>query len=271
MTMEQPRDVVSASPISAPEFNPNERAPGEPTRVFLVDDDDDFREAVGAELSEHGYTIANFGDGEGLLRFIADGNTADVIVLDWRLRTTTGIDLLPQLRRRGVNVPVIFLTGIATPEHEQLALDHGALDFVDKSRGVPILARRIALILESHRARTVAKLPTDELVRGDLVLRPSVSRASWKGTDVGLTVTEFNIVHKLAADDGDFVTYRTIYDCVHWRGFVAGSGDEGFRTNVRSSIKRIRAKFVAIDSEFAEIENFPAFGYRWRSRPTVGS
>ena len=46
---------------------------------------------------------------------------------------------------------------------------------------------------------------------------------------------------------------------------VAGNGSEGYRTNVRSSMKRIRNKFRAIDANFAEIENFPAFGYRWLS------
>jgi two-component system response regulator ChvI len=61
------------------------------------------------------------------------------------------------------------------------------------------------------------------------------------------------------------VTYRAIYDCVHHAGFIAGSGEDGFRTNVRSSIKRIRIKFRTMDAEFSEIENFPAFGYRWRT------
>jgi len=51
---------------------------------------------------------------------------------------------------------------------------------------------------------------------------------------------------------------------VHSAGFIAGSGEDGYRTNVRSSMKRIRNKFRAIDDAFNEIENFPAFGYRWQ-------
>jgi two-component system response regulator ChvI len=82
-----------------------------------------------------------------------------------------------------------------------------------------------------------------------------------------LTVTEFNIVHLLASRAGEYVTYRAIYDCVHSVGFVAGSGEDGYRTNVRSSIKRIRNKFSAIDDQFGEIGNFPAFGYCWGSAP----
>jgi two-component system response regulator ChvI len=50
---------------------------------------------------------------------------------------------------------------------------------------------------------------------------------------------------------------------VHRTGFIAGSGEDGFRANVRSSVKRIRNKFRSIDADFSEIENFPAFGYSW--------
>jgi two-component system response regulator ChvI len=99
------------------------------------------------------------------------------------------------------------------------------------------------------------------------VLRPKVSRAYWDDIDVMLTVTEFNIVHCLVTSASEYVTYRSIYDCVHRIGFVGGCGDDGYRTNVRSSIKRIRNKFRAIDAAFSQIENFPAFGYRWRGAP----
>ena len=77
-------------------------------------------------------------------------------------------------------------------------------------------------------------------------------------------MTEYNIVEFMVSRAGDHVTYRAIYGCVHCAGFVAGSGDEGYRTNVRSTVKRIRNKFRALDADFSEIQNFAAFGYRWR-------
>ena len=89
-------------------------------------------------------------------------------------------------------------------------------------------------------------------------------RATWKRADLDLTLTEFNIVYLLASRSGEYVTYRAVYDCVHGVGFVAGSGENGFRANVRSSIKRIRIKFRAVDHRFHEIENFAAVGYCWR-------
>ena len=42
------------------------------------------------------------------------------------------------------------------------------------------------------------------------------------------------------------------------------SAADGFLVNVRSAMKRIRKKFLALDPAFAEIENFAAVGYAWR-------
>ena len=50
----------------------------------------------------------------------------------------------------------------------------------------------------------------------------------------------------LAASVGEHATYRALYDCVHRAGFIAGAGDNGFRTNVRSAMRRIRDKFREI-------------------------
>ena len=233
-----------------------------PIRLIFVDDDDDYREVMCAELTEHGFVIDSFPDGASMLDFMAGGASADVIVLDWSLPALSGIDLLPKLRRRGVVVPVVFLTGRSSPAHENMAFDRGALDFVDKTRGVSILAKRLRLIVES--AKRPAAMETGEVLHcGRLMLKPHVSRAYWDEVDVNLTLTEFNIVRLLASSVGEHVTYRAVYDCMHYEGFIAGSGEDGYRTNVRSSIKRIRNKFRAIDPDFGEIENFPSFGYRW--------
>jgi two-component system response regulator ChvI len=79
-----------------------------------------------------------------------------------------------------------------------------------------------------------------------------------------LTLNEFRIVDLLAGRPGRDVRYRELYDQVHGAGFIAGSGEEGYRGNVRTLIKRIRQKFRALDTSFEAIENYPGFGYRWR-------
>ncbi len=250
------KENVVAWPSSNPVPRPKAAGDGEePIRLIFVDDDDDYREAAAAELVDLGFLVETFADGASMLASVADGIVADVIVLDWSLPTMSGIDLLPRLRREGILLPVVFLTGRSSPSHENLAFDRGALDFVDKSRGVPILAKRIRVIVES--SKRPAELEVDETLHcGRLMLKPRVSRAFWDTVDVNLTLTEFNIVRLLASS-------VAVYDCMHHVGFIAGSGEHGYRTNVRSSIKRIRNKFRLVDPEFAEIENYPSFGYRW--------
>lgn len=235
----------------------------ERVRIALVDDDDDFRDAASIALADLGFDVAPFADGPSLLSYFDEGHLADVVVLDWRLPQYEGIDLLPRLQRRGILLPVIFLTGVPSAQYESIALERGALDFIDKDRGTEILAKRIRLILQACR-RPPDQPPEQYTTCGSLMLRPQVSRAFWNDADVQLTVTEFRIVQLLVANVGEFVSYRAIYDCVHCAGFVAGNGDDGFRTNVRSSMKRIRNKFKLFDENFAAIENFAAFGYRWR-------
>jgi two-component system response regulator ChvI len=156
---------------------------------------------------------------------------------------------------------VVILTGMPETTYESAALDCGAEDFIDKSRGLDIVAKRVRRILGTP---TISPSPQDVEIRsGKLLLRVDASRAYWDGIDLNLTVTEFNIVHLMVTNTDKHVTYRAIYDCVHHPGFVAGSGDDGYRTNVRSAIKRIRNKFRALDEQFCQIENFSAFGYRW--------
>ncbi len=228
-------------------------------RVLFVEDDEDFRESLANELLEHGFSVRGFGDAVSLTDVIDEIIDADLILLDWGLPRTSGIDLLTQLRRRGVNLPVVFLTGRPLVAHENLALERGALDFINKSRGIDILVRRLKLVARS----TVALEAQKQYVYGKLTLRPDISRAYWNGTDMNFTVGEYNIVHFLASNVGRYVTYRAIYDRMHYVGFIAGTGDDGYRANVRSAIKRIRNKFRELDPDFAEIHNFTAFGYCW--------
>ena len=149
---------------------------------------------------------------------------------------------------------------------QNLAFETGAVDFIDKARGVEILARRLRRPLKAPKSAAPPP-PASLEVCGKLVLNPNVGRAYWNDLDVGLTLGEYNIVHHLASNAGRWVTYRAIYDQVHYEGFIGGSGEDGYRINVRGIIKRIRKKFLQCDETFAEIDNVVGFGYRW-ANPT---
>jgi two-component system, OmpR family, response regulator ChvI len=232
--------------------------------LLLVDDDDLFRESLGLNLIDEGYEVTSFGNGRDALAYIDDGGDADVILLDWRMPIMTGLDVLRRIRAAGIAIPVIFLTVLSDDAYEEAALEGGAVDFIDKSRRLPILLKRLQLIAEGGRPASepeTAGPPWRQL--GELALRFDTNRAIWAGRSVDLTLTEFKILTLLAEKAGQDVGYREIYDLVHGKDFIAGHGSEGYRANVRTFIKRIRKKFRDVDPSFDHIENYAGFGYRW--------
>ena len=128
----------------------------------------------------------------------------------------------------------MLLTDLALPAHGSPALDERAIDVIGKSRGPEGLARRLKGIVETFgrmdqpraggRVAEAGQVVTQAqtIPCGKLLLRPDVSRAYWKDADLDLSLGEYNIVHLLASNVGRYVTYRAIYDRLHYQGFIAG-------------------------------------------------
>jgi two-component system response regulator ChvI len=235
--------------------------------ILVVDDDELFRESVSTNLVDAGYSTDAFADGSTAVSYLTKGPNADIVLLDWKMPGMTGIEVLQRLRTEKIDIPVIFLTVLNDQIFEEAGLLGGAVDFVEKSRSFSILLKRIELILSGYKAKQAAAPETsqDAVKIGDIALRYDSRRALWKNQNVGLTLTEFNIVAYLIEHSDRDVSYREIYDIVHGEGFMAGDGEIGYRTNVRAFIKRIRQKFRDLDNEFSQITNYPGFGYRWRN------
>jgi two-component system, OmpR family, response regulator ChvI len=242
-------------------------------RVLLIEDGAIDRGFLANELSKQGFAVRQLSSLPGAPDAARD---ADVIVLHCDWKKISSIDLLGKLQRQTVGVPIVLLTGEASPAHEGLALDKGATDVIGKSRGSEVLARRLKGVVKTFGRRDQPRAggcmaeagqvvaQAQPMICGKLLLRPDVSRAYWKGADLDLSLGEYNIVCLLTSNVGRYVTYRAIYDRVHYQGFIAGSGTDGYRGNVRSAIKRIRNKFRSFDPTFDEIENYNGFGYCWK-------
>ena len=266
-------DRVSPSRPVAPAANAEVR------RVVLVESDQYYREVLTFELLCQGFVVHAFADGASLLGSLATAVDADLAVLDWDLPRMSGIKLMAELRRQDVNLPVVLLTGqvIAGDENDRcllaprealdayecMAFDEGAVDFIPKSRDRRVLVKRLRRVVELVKSKTDVSVE-ERVACGKLQLNPETSRTYWNQVDVGLTFGEYKIVNLLASNVGRYVTYRAVYDCLHYEGFIAGTGEDGYRANVRSAIKRIRNKFRSCDPAFDEIKNYTSFGYCWR-------
>jgi len=225
-------------------------------RVLLIEDGVIDRGFLTDELSKQGFAVRKIASLTGAPHAARD---ADVVVLHCDCAKISSIDLLVNLHRQGVKVPVVLLTGEAPPTDECLALDRGAVDVIRKSRGSDVLLRRLKSVVKASR-RTDQPRSGLSMICGKLQLRPNASRACWMDADLDLSLGEYNIVYLLASNVGRYVTYRAIYDRLHYEGFIA----DGYRDNVRSAIRRIRNKFRSIDPTFDKIENYSSFGYCWK-------
>jgi signal transduction histidine kinase len=128
-------------------------------RLLLIEDDEDDYVIVRDLLSdlEHGtyelHWASNFDDGmERLLRC-----DADACLLDYRLGMRTGMELLYEAKRRGCNVPIIFLTGHTDRAIDMEALRAGAIDYLVKNELTPMAMDRAIRYAVDH-ARSMLKL-----------------------------------------------------------------------------------------------------------------
>ncbi|TDQ84295.1 two-component system response regulator ChvI [Dongia mobilis] len=245
----------------------------EGTRIVVVDDDDLFRPMLVGNLTEAGFVVREFPAPDQALDALSADSVAadtalDLLILDWKMPGLTGLELLQRLRQIGVMTPAIFLTSLDDVIYEEAALKAGAIDFVGKTRSFAILQRRIELALSRSETGETSESPRDGgdavVEIGPLTLDAGSHAITWQNQPVSLTLGEFKSV-ALMVRAGRDVSYREIYDALRGENFAAGQGPDGYRANVRALIKRVRQKFLAVDPGFDAIENFPGFGYRWRT------
>jgi two-component system, LuxR family, response regulator DctR len=125
---------------------------GDPT-VWLADDEEAVRDALGFLLASRGLKVQAFADGPSLLAELAAAAkpVRGVILLDIRMEPMSGPAVHEEIVRRGLRNPVIFLTGHGDIPMAVDALKKGAFDFLEKPYGDNQLADRIekALAVEA--------------------------------------------------------------------------------------------------------------------------
>ncbi len=99
--------------------------------IFLVDDDDALRRATERLLDSHGYAVRAFASADAFLQQL-DASQAGCLLLDVRMPGQSGFDLQQVLLTRGVNLPIVFLTGHAEVSTSVQAMKQGAVDLLQK-------------------------------------------------------------------------------------------------------------------------------------------
>lgn len=111
-------------------------------KIAYVEDDRDARQIFAERLRSENHECAVFDTAEDLLETVTAG-AFDVLIVDIRLPSLTGIELLRRLRERGVEAPCILITAFSTLEYARDALNSGANYLLEKPFRYETLAKTI--------------------------------------------------------------------------------------------------------------------------------
>jgi two-component system response regulator ChvI len=226
--------------------------------VAVVEDEPTIREAVCFALRREGYAADAFDDGLNAWQAF-ERRLPDVAVLDIGVPRMDGLELCRKLRGLSESLPIIFVTSREDEFDRVLGLELGADDYLCKPFSMRELMARVKVLLRRASLTHTPVRAEDEgvIAVGELTLDPLRLAASWKGTPVPLTVTEFLLLQCLARRPGIVKTRDQLMDAAYPERVSVTD-----RT-IDSHVKRIRRKFEAADRAFAGLEGVYGAGYRY--------
>ena len=223
-------------------------------RILIVDDEPAIVQGLEDNLRFEGYqTVSATNGADGLALALSDA--PDLVLLDITMPAMSGWDVCRELRRRGVDVPVIMLTARGAEADRVLGLELGADDYVPKPFSLRELLARVRAVLR----RPGPRRKFEEFAFGDVRVRLRGRQVFKAGREVRLTRKEFDLLVFLVEHRGEVVTRERLLDEV-W-------GYERFPTTrtVDTHVLRLRRKFEADPDGPAVIETVHGQGYRFVS------
>jgi RNA polymerase sigma factor (sigma-70 family) len=174
--------------------------PSGPGRVFLVDDDAGVRRALTRVLRAGGLTVESFESASALLRAV-DTREPSCVVADLRMPGLTGLDLQDELARRGLELPLLFISGRADVTSSVRAMKGGAVDFLEKPISDTDLLEAVRRALARSREQLWARREKD-------VLEARVARLTPRERQVFALVASGRLNKQVGAELG--TTEKTI-------------------------------------------------------------
>jgi two-component system, NtrC family, response regulator AtoC len=161
-------------------------------KVLVVDDEESIRELLQESLSLWGYAVSTACDGVEALGLIRS-HLFDAALLDIRMPRMDGLELLREIRRRNVAIPVVVMTGVPSVSTAVEALQQGAYDYLQKPLVLEVVRHLMARLTERRQLNRVVQVLRSRL-GGEMSERELVG--------VSPAMTEIRaIVAKVAATD----------------------------------------------------------------------
>lgn len=169
--------------------------------VLLVEDDPTLRSTLEFNLRREGYQVLTADNGERAMGVVREaGPDLDLLILDVMLPGVNGFQVLQNVRRLGLQVPVLMLSARGEEQDRVDGLELGADDYVVKPFALRELLARIRAAM--RRRAVPAARPPGVLTRGELRIEPDRRRVSVGDRVLQLRPKEFGLLVALAFEPG---------------------------------------------------------------------
>lgn len=218
-------------------------------KILVVEDEPGIAMVLEDDLRAEGYEVTVAGDGiEATKR--AKEQEFDLILLDVMLPGKDGFEVCRDLRRAGLQTPIVLLTAKSQEAEKVLGLELGADDYITKPYSPRELRARIKARLRRHSAGGVHRFGDAEVDLGRCELRRA-------GRVVDLTPTEFRLLTVFVRQAGTTMTRDQLLD--------AAWGRDSFITErvVDNQVTNLRKKIEADPAQPRHLVSVRGVGYRF--------
>jgi len=179
--------------------------------ILAVDDDEDILELLRYTFTKEGYRLLTAVSGESALR-IAEKEIPDAILLDLMLPGISGLDVAKRLRSTPATerIPIIMLTAKGEESDIVIGLELGADDYLVKPFSPRVLTARLRAVLRRKTNPVVDELSAIHVA--GISVFPERHDVHVDGVSIGLTATEFRLLHLLIRHPGWVYTRGQIVD-----------------------------------------------------------
>lgn len=219
--------------------------------LLLVEDDPALSELLEYRFSNEGYRVRATADGDEALVLAAE-EVPDLVILDWMIEGTSGIEVCRRLRRdkATAHVPIIMLTAREAEDDRIRGLETGADDYVTKPFSPRELLARVSAVL--RRIRPALAGETIEV--GDIKLDPVAHKVSRRGQSLPMGPTEYRLLKFFMESPGRVFSRNQLLDGV-W-----GTGSDIELRTVDVHIRRLR-KAIELEHAPDPIRTVRSAGY----------
>ena len=191
-------------------------------RLLIVEDDLNLGEGLLEGLQKEGYIVNLVTDGEVAQTFIESG-LYDVAVLDIGLPIKSGLEVVQNVRAKGINIPILLLTARDGLEDRVKGLDIGADDYLTKPFQLEELIARVKAV--SRRIDSSSNIKVENEIKfGDFKYSTNTETVTKKGVIVPISRKELALLSYLLDNAGRVVPKTQLFEQVY-------SVDKGVDTN----------------------------------------